>query len=90
MAQTSINIRMDNELKNDFDSFCEKVGMSMTTAFCIFAKTVVREQRIPFEITTGADPFFSEANMARLARAVRELDAGHGTPHELIEVPDDE
>lgn len=24
--------------------------MSMTTAFCVFAKTVVRERRIPFEI----------------------------------------
>jgi len=28
--------------------------MNMTTAFCVFAKQCVREQRIPFEIT--ADP----------------------------------
>lgn len=50
MAQTSINIRMDEDLKKQFDSFCSDVGMNMTTAFCIFAKTVVRERRIPFEI----------------------------------------
>ena len=50
MAQTNINIRMDEDLKRQFDSFCNDVGMSMTTAFCIFAKTVVRQRRIPFEI----------------------------------------
>lgn len=51
MAQTNINIRMDEELKKQFDEFCKEVGMNMTTAFCIFAKTAVREQRIPFEIS---------------------------------------
>lgn len=50
MAQTSVNIRMDEDLKKQFDNFCSDVGTSMTTAFCIFAKTVVRERRIPFEI----------------------------------------
>ena len=53
MAQTSINIRMDEDLKKQFDNFCSDVGMSMTTAFCIFAKTVVRERRIPLEIRTN-------------------------------------
>ena len=42
MAQTNINIRMDEELKRQFDAFCSEVGMSMTTAICVFAKTVVR------------------------------------------------
>lgn len=50
MAQTSVNIRMDAELKRQFEAFCTDMGMSMTTAFCIFAKKVVREYRIPFEI----------------------------------------
>ena len=51
MAQTNINIRMDEELKKQFDAFCSEVGMSMTTAICVFAKTVVRQHRIPFEIS---------------------------------------
>ena len=50
MAQTSVNIRMDADLKRQFEAFCSDMGMSMTTAFCIFAKKVVREYRIPFEI----------------------------------------
>ena len=49
MAQTNINIRMDTELKKQFEAFCADVGMSMTTAFNIFAKKAVRENRIPFE-----------------------------------------
>lgn len=50
MAQTNVNIRMDENLKRAFDAICGAFGMSMTTAVTIFAKTVVREQRIPFEI----------------------------------------
>lgn len=51
MAQsTNINIRMDVDLKQNFEAFCNDMGMSMTTAFNIFAKKVVREYRIPFEI----------------------------------------
>lgn len=28
MAQTSINIRIDEDLKKQFDNFCSEVGMS--------------------------------------------------------------
>ena len=50
MASTNINIRMDSDLKRQFEAFCTDMGMSMTTAFNIFAKKTVREYRIPFEI----------------------------------------
>ena len=51
MAQTNINIRMDADLKKQFEDFCADVGMSMTTAFNIFARRAVRENRIPFEVS---------------------------------------
>lgn len=51
MAQTNINIRMDDTLKQQFDHLCNELGMTMTTAFNIFAKTMVRQQRIPFEVS---------------------------------------
>ena len=50
MTQTNINIRMDEDLKGKFDSLCQDLGLTMTAAFTVFAKTVVRRQRIPFEI----------------------------------------
>lgn len=52
MANTNINIRMDQNLKAQFEEFCDDVGMSMTTAFTIFAKKVVRDYRIPFDVGT--------------------------------------
>ncbi len=51
MANTSINIRMDAELKQQFEAFCADMGMTMTTAFTVFARKAVREYRIPFEIS---------------------------------------
>lgn len=52
MAQTNVNIRMDESTKKAFDAFCNEIGLSVSSVFNMFAKTVVREQRIPFEITT--------------------------------------
>ena len=51
MASTNINIRMDADLKRQFEAFCADMGMTMTTAFNVFAKKAVRENRIPFEIS---------------------------------------
>jgi DNA-damage-inducible protein J len=51
MANTSINIRMDADLKRQFEAFCADMGMTMTTAFNVFARKAVREYRIPFEIS---------------------------------------
>lgn len=50
MASTNINIRMDSDLKKQFEAFCADMGMTMSTAFNVFAKKTVREYRIPFEI----------------------------------------
>ena len=52
MAQTNVNIRMDDSTKKAFDAFCKEIGISVSSAFNLFARTVVREHRIPFEITT--------------------------------------
>ena len=71
MAQTNINIRMDEELKRQFEMFCQDVGMSMTTAFTVFAKAAVREQKIPFEISAERDPF---AGMKSVRLTQEEMD----------------
>ncbi len=51
MESININIRMDKELKKQFEAFCNSVGMSMTTAFTIYAKKTISENKIPFEIS---------------------------------------
>ena len=51
MAQATFSIRMDENLKNQFDNLCKEFGMNASTAFNIFARAVVRERKIPFEIS---------------------------------------
>ena len=81
MEQAIVNFRMDKELKKSMEQTCADIGMSMTTAFTIFAKKVSNEKRIPFELT--ADPFYSEANMKRLRKSISQMEATGGTVHEV-------
>ena len=85
MAQVTLSVRMDEEVKRLFDSFCAEVGMNASVAVNLFAKTVIRERRIPFEITAPVDPFYDPVNQAVLRRSVEQLELGHGKRHELID-----
>ena len=51
---------MDENLKRQLDEVCFEFGMTTSTAFNIFARTVVRERKIPFEIKASDDPFSRE------------------------------
>ena len=85
MAQAMINFRMDEELKKNMEETCKDLGLSMTTAFTIFAKKMTREKRIPFEVSV--DPFYSESNMTYLKKVVEDIESGKAVlvEHELIE-----
>ena len=90
MAQSMINFRMDETLKKGMEQACKDMGMSMTTAFTVFATKVSKERRIPFEVTADPDPFYSEKNIKRLRTAIADAKAGRNmTEHELIEIEDD-
>ena len=86
MAKVNINFMLDENIKNDMESACTEMGISMSTAFTLFAEKVAGERRIPFEISE--DPFYSESNISHLKRGIAALNAGKGVEHELIEVTD--
>ena len=88
MAQSMVNFRMDEDLKRSMEQVCTDMGMSLTTAFTIFAKTVSRERRIPFEVT--ADPFYSASNLRYLEKQIADIESGKArlTAHDLIEPED--
>lgn len=50
MANTSMNIRMDTEVKKQAEALFSEIGMNMTTAINIFLKQSIRENGIPFEL----------------------------------------
>jgi len=55
MAQTSINIRIDKKLKQDFEAVCREIGLTMSAAFNVFAKTVTARKEIPFKLTVNEE-----------------------------------
>ena len=46
---TTIKVRIDKNLKQKFEIFCNAVGLKMSTAINMFICKVVNENKIPFE-----------------------------------------
>jgi DNA-damage-inducible protein J len=79
---------MDSDVKASLEKTCKNMGLTLSSAFNMFATKVIQEQRIPFEIT--ADPFYSEENMRTLKRRIDDINNGVNVhEHELIEVEDE-
>lgn len=60
MAQETFSVCMDETLKRQFDALCSDFGMTTSTAINVFAKAVVRERKIPFEIVSSEPEFTRE------------------------------
>jgi DNA-damage-inducible protein J len=82
MAQSAFNVRMESQLKKEFSSMCEDFGMPVSTAITLFAKAVVREHRIPFEIRSDI-PNSVTAKTIELAEQGKELHGPYSTVDEL-------
>ena len=64
MSQSTFSVRMEENLKTKFEDLCDSFGMNMNTAFNVFARAVVRERRIPFEIYEGKKEVTREGALA--------------------------
>ena len=74
MAQTLVNFRIDETTKKQMEQICNELGITMSTAFNIFAKKMIREKRIPFDVSI--DPFYSESNMKAIDESIQQLEKG--------------
>jgi DNA-damage-inducible protein J len=87
MASASITVHMDRDLKNSAEALFRNLGLNMTTAFTIFARQAVRQQKIPFELSANNDDFvYGGGNAAYLKRGLDAYKAGQFAEHDLIEV----
>ena len=80
MSETTlVNFRLDQDTKRSMEGICRDLGMSMTTAFTLFAKKVDRERRIPFDVSldgtsvTGAQSLTIGSNHADPAVIVEDV-----------------
>ena len=82
-VMVQVKILVDGNIKREAEKIFDDIGISMSTAINIYLKAVVRENRIPFELSV--DPFYSDANMSRLRESIRQVRDGEMelTEHEI-------
>ncbi|GMO46763.1 MAG: type II toxin-antitoxin system RelB/DinJ family antitoxin [Termitinemataceae bacterium] len=70
MAQ--LNIRLDENTKNQAEVLFNELGMNLSTAITIFIHQAIRERGIPFSITEKTDPFYNPANMQWIDESIQQ------------------
>jgi len=81
MEKVVVNFRIDKNTKKEMEEICKDIGISIGTAFNIFAKKFTRERRIPFEL--DSDPFYSKENIERLKKSIEQMEKTGGTVHKV-------
>ena len=85
MAETTtLNIRIDRDLKERAEAVFADMGMNMTTAINLFVRQTLRQGKIPFEIY--ADPFYSEGNQRALRASLEQARQGRTVTRSLDEL----
>ena len=82
-VMVQVKILVDDNIKREAEKIFDDIGISMSAAINIYLKAVVRENRIPFELSS--DPFYSDVNMSRLRESIRQVKDGEKklTEHEI-------
>ncbi len=70
MAQATMNVRIDENVKKDFDAFCAEVGMNASVAVNMFIRAVLRSRSIPFEIADTDHDLQHEKTLAEALKLV--------------------
>jgi DNA-damage-inducible protein J len=53
MSTTHINIRTDSEIKSKAQDIFSSLGLDLTTAINLFLRQTIRQNDLPFILTTG-------------------------------------
>ena len=81
MEKVVVNFRIEKDKKKEMEEICKDIGISIGTAFNIFAKKFTRERKMPFEL--DAAPFYSQKNIERLKKSIEQMEKTGGTVHEI-------
>lgn len=86
MATSTIQVRLDSNLRKQAETLFSNCGMDMSSAVRLFLRQAVIRHRLPFEVVSeDPDPFFSKTNQRILRESIQSLERGEGQVHELID-----
>lgn len=80
----TLQIRLDDELKEKAQTVAADMGMELSSAIRIFLAQMVKENGLPFR--PGCDPFYSAKNLEALQSSLKELQAGKTVTRTLEEL----
>ena len=87
MATSTLQIRVDSNLRKEADELFALAGLDMSSAVRLFLRQSVIRRRLSFEVVSeNPDPFWSEANQRVLRESIESLERGEGQRHKLMEV----
>ena len=69
MNATTLNVRVDAELKKEVESCLDEMGLNMSTAITIYLKQIAKLRAIPFQVT--ANPRLNRTTIAAIEEAER-------------------
>ena len=74
MATTVLQVRVDEDLKNEASELFEKLGLDIPTAIRIFFKRAVTEKGIPFELREPTAVYNAGSKASSIERRVAALE----------------
>ncbi|MDR1330410.1 MAG: type II toxin-antitoxin system RelB/DinJ family antitoxin [Oscillospiraceae bacterium] len=90
MGAVNVTVRVDEETKRDFDSFCDNVGINITTAFNMFIKATLRTRQLPFIVTDVETQNQARQELKKAFNAAQEQSVINGTDKMTMEEIDAE
>jgi DNA-damage-inducible protein J len=81
---------VDEDVKKQFDTFCENVGMNLTTAMNMFMRAVIRTRQLPFTVTDVVVNSDSVQNAKDAIKTMQSISATNGTDNLTMDDIDSE
>ena len=83
-TQTTINVRMETQTKKEMEDILKRIGLTTTSAFNMFARALIQERKIPFNITVPKYETYEDY----IETMIDEVDAKLDDPNELLDFED--
>ena len=83
MAESRLNVRVDNTIKKQAEAVFAALGMNMSTGINIFLAQVARSRAIPFALELSSDPI--ERRMREAVNTMVSAAKSSGSPVALYD-----
>ena len=86
MTTSTLQVRIDSELRKQAEALFSDFGLDMSSAVRLFLRQSIIRRRLPFEVVSDAsDAFFSETNQRILRESIASVERGEARAHELLD-----